>query len=81
MADWDSLDIPLKPLRDRARVVEADSALTRLRRLTAKPLTMKNPTMPTADAVADWAELRRLLIEIAECNLGSETRTVVSGSR
>ena len=80
LADWDSLDIPLKPLRDRGWVAEADSMLTRLRRMTTKPLTEKNPTMPTADAVAHWDELRPLLIEIAELYLGTESTAAANGS-
>ena len=80
LADWDSLEIPLQPLRDRGWVEEADSLLTRLRGMTAKPLTEKNPTLPTADALAHWDELRPLLVKVANLYLGSEARARANGS-
>jgi len=47
--------------------------------LTTKSLTMKNPTMPTTDAVANWDRLRPVLVGIAN-PLPSE-RVVPSSAR
>ena len=65
LADWDTIDIPLQPLRDRGWVEEADRAMAALSGLTAKRLTAKNPNIPSADAVANWTELRTVLERIA----------------
>lgn len=81
LADWDSVDIALQPLRDRGWVAEADSVLTRLRRMTSKPLTEKNPTLPTADALLHWEDLRLVLVEIAHLYLENEDRVGANGSR
>jgi hypothetical protein len=76
LADYDSLDVPLKPLRDRGWVAEADSAWTRLQAMTAKPLTEKVPTVPTTDALRHWDDLRTLLVEIAQLYLAQEAQPV-----
>jgi hypothetical protein len=65
LADWDTIDVPLQPLRDRGWGEAADRALADLARLTAKRLTPKNPNLPSADAVANWTELRAVLERIA----------------
>lgn len=65
LADWNTIDVPLQPLRDRGWVEEADRALANLSRLTGKRLTPKNPNIPSADAVANWTELRAVLERIA----------------
>ena len=72
LADYDSVDVPLKPLRDRGWVAQADSALSRLQSMTAKRLTEKTPTLPTADALQHWNDLRPLLVEVAQLYLARE---------
>jgi hypothetical protein len=64
LADWDTIDVPLQPLRDRGWGEAADRALAELARLTAKRLTPKNPNIPSADAVANRTELRAVLERI-----------------
>lgn len=65
LAPYDAVDVPLQPLRERGWVEDADSILAQLQRMTAKPLTEKNPSLPTGDAVLHWSELKALLTEIA----------------
>ena len=65
LADWDTIDVPLQPLRDRGWVEEADRGLADLSRVTTKRLTPKNPNIPSADAVAKWTDLRAVLERIA----------------
>jgi len=72
LAAWDSLDVPLQPLRERGWTSEADAAYAELSRLTTKTLTLKNPTMPTDDAVANWDRLRPVLVTIANLYLSTE---------
>ena len=78
LADYDSVDVPLQPLRDRGWTEQADALLARLQELTAKRLTAKNPTMPTADALAHWDRLRELLDEIADLYVAAEAGTEIS---
>jgi hypothetical protein len=40
--------------------------------LTTKSLTLKNPTTPTSDAVANWDRLRPVLVDIAKLYLATE---------
>jgi hypothetical protein len=72
LATWDSLDVPLQPLRDRGWVQEADAAYAAMSALTGKRLTQKNPTMPTEDAVANWDRLRPILADVARLYLDTE---------
>lgn len=72
LASWDSLDVPLQPLRDRGWLAEADQILAALQRMTAKQLTAKNPTMPSADAVTNWEKLEAILTDIADLYLATE---------
>ncbi len=72
LASWDSLDVPLQPRRERGWTHEADAAYAELSRLTSKTLTLKNPTMPTDDAVANWDRLRPVLVTIAKLYLSRE---------
>jgi len=65
LADWNSLDIPLEPLRERGFAKEADSAHARLNALTTKPLTDKVPSLPTPEAVRHWPEIREVIKELA----------------
>ena len=46
LANWDSLDVSLQPLRDRGWTQEADAVYAAMNSMTSKTLTMKNPTMP-----------------------------------
>lgn len=55
LATWDTLDVPLQPLRDRGWNAEAEQALRDLQALTAKRLTVKNPSLPSADVVKHLA--------------------------
>ena len=72
LAAWDSLDVPLQPLRERGWIREADAAYSAMKALTPKPLTLKNPTMPTSDAVANWDRLRPVLVDVANLYLATE---------
>lgn len=72
LAGWDSLDVPLQPLRDRGWSAEADRILSVLQGLTAKQLTAKNPTMPSGDAVTNWEQLEAVLADIADLYLATE---------
>lgn len=72
LAAWDSLDVPLQPLRERGWAAEAEAAHSAMSALTTKPLTLKNPTMPTGDAVANWDRLRPVLVDIAKLYLATE---------
>lgn len=81
LADWDSIDVPLQPLRDRGWAAEAETVLTRLQAMTAKPLTEKVPTLPTADALRHWDELRPLLTEVAHLYLEQEAKTETGAAK
>lgn len=72
LANWDSLDVPLQPLRDRGWDSAADAAYAAMSAVTDKVLTQKNPTMPTEDAVAHWDRLRPVLVDIAHLYLATE---------
>jgi len=61
LAGWDSLEVPIQPLRDRGWSEEADAIAAQLQALTHKRLTPKAPNIPSPDAVAGWAVLRVLL--------------------
>lgn len=63
LAGWDSLEVPIQPLRDRGWSVEADAIAAQLQALTHKRLTPKAPNIPSPDAVAGWAVLRVLLTQ------------------
>jgi aryl-alcohol dehydrogenase-like predicted oxidoreductase len=65
LAAWDTLDVPLQPLRDRGWTAEAEQALQELQALTAKRLTVKNPSLPTADVVRHWPAVREVLQRIS----------------
>lgn len=65
LASWDSLEIPIQPLRDRGWTEEADAIAAKLQTLTTKRLTGKAPNIPSPDAVAGWATLRELITQIA----------------
>jgi hypothetical protein len=64
LAPYDTLDVPLQPLRDRGWVTEANALLARLQSSTPKRLTEKNPSLPTVDVVAHWGEIKTVLTEI-----------------
>lgn len=64
LADWDTIDIPLQPLRDRGWQQEAEELLTALSGMTSKRLTSKNPNIPAEDAVQSWPRLRTVLERI-----------------
>lgn len=82
LADWDTIDVPLQPLRDRGWEDEADRALADLSRLTAKRLTPKNPNIPSVDAVANWTELRTVLdVSRRYTRPGGERRRLAVGGR
>ena len=81
LADYDSVDVPLKPLRDRGWLEEADSALLRLQAMTAKRLTEKTPTLPASDALRHWNELRPILVEIAQLYLTREANAGAMASK
>jgi hypothetical protein len=81
LADWDSIDVPLQPLRDRGWAAEAESILTRLQAMTAKPLTEKVPTLPTTDALTHWNQLRPLLTEVASLYLEQEAKIETASSK
>lgn len=66
LADWDSFEVPLEPLRERGWVREADALHAELSGLTSKTLTWKWPVMPTDDAVANWERLCPILLTVAE---------------
>ncbi len=72
LASWDSIEIPLQPLRERGWTHDADAAYVELSRLTDKTLTLKNPNVPTEDAVANWDRLRPVLTTIANLYLSTE---------
>lgn len=65
LANWDSIEIPIQPLRDRGWTDEADAITAQLQSLTSKRLTTKAPTLPSPDAVAGWTALRELIARIA----------------
>jgi len=65
LAPWDTIDIPLQPLRDRGWDDEAAQALVGLQAITSKKLTGKNPNIPTVDAVVGWRDLRAVLERIS----------------
>jgi hypothetical protein len=65
LATWDTLDVPLQPLRDRGWNEEAEQALQDLQALTGKRLTVKNPSLPSVDAVRNWPAVRAVLQRIA----------------
>jgi hypothetical protein len=66
LANWNTLEVPLQPLRDRGFEVEADQAWKDLQAMTAKPLTRNTPNLPTADGIANWEALRGLLTTLAQ---------------
>jgi hypothetical protein len=66
LAPWNTVDVPLQPLRDRGWVAEADELHRSLQALTAKTLTVKNPAIPNEDVVARWDELRALLEHVVQ---------------
>lgn len=65
LASWDSLEIPLQPLRDRGWTSEADSIGATLQTITDKRLTAKAPNLPSVDAVAAWDTVSQLIRQIA----------------
>lgn len=66
LGPYNSLDIPLQPLRDRGWESEADALLGSVRTLTTKGLTAKYPTVPAVDAVAHWSDLRAVLGQVTK---------------
>lgn len=67
LAPWDTLEIPLKQLREAGLVHEADQAWADLQALTSKALTEKHPQLPSADAVAKWEQVTSILKYVADC--------------
>ncbi|HET9500582.1 MAG TPA: hypothetical protein VFO98_09990 [Marmoricola sp.] len=65
LASWDSLEVPLQPLRDRGWTSEADSIGATLQTITDKRLTAKAPNLPSVDAVAAWDTVSQLIRQIA----------------
>jgi hypothetical protein len=61
---YDSLDIPLKPLRERGFVADADLMLVRLQSLTSKRLTPAVRSVRSSDALSGWSEITQVLDEI-----------------
>lgn len=78
-ADWNSVDIPLEPLRERGFAKEADSAYERLRSFTTKPLTGKSPSLPAVEAVRNWQELRSLIADLASLYETADTEGTPRG--
>lgn len=62
---YDSLDVPIQPLRDRGWHAAADRALNVLNAATAKRLSKKAPSVPAVDALAHWADISAVLDEMA----------------
>lgn len=72
LAQWDSLDVPLQPLRERGWADAADAAYAAMSASTTKRLTLTTPSMPTKDAVANWDRLQIELVNIANLYLSDE---------
>lgn len=72
LAPYDSIDIPLKPMRERGWEAAADRIHDRLQQMTSKVLTEKNPTLPTAHSIEHWLALRALLTDITHLYLEAE---------
>jgi hypothetical protein len=73
LAPWDSIEVPLKQLRDAGRDGVADEIGTRLQRMTPKPLTGRHPQFPTGDAIGDnWPEVRSILELMARTQQGRD---------
>lgn len=62
---YNSLDVPIQPLRDRGWNDAAERTLHALSAATSKRLSKKTPSVPASDALAHWTEIRALLDEIA----------------
>ena len=68
LANWNTIDIPLQPLRDRGFSQEVDDALVRLQRTTSKSLSLKSPSVPTDDALTHWDDVRELIADLSRLN-------------
>jgi len=64
--DYQTIDLPLAPLRQRGNAALADACLQTLRTFTTKQLTQQVPSLPAADALAHWEELREVLDQMVE---------------
>jgi hypothetical protein len=65
LANWNMLEVPLQPLRDRGFEDQANQALARLQAMTSKRLTQNAPNLPSADGTANWDELRNVLVGLS----------------
>lgn len=72
LATLDSLDVALQAMRDRGWNQEADAVYAAMNAMTARTLALKYPTMPTDDAVANWDQLRPVLVDVARLYLSTE---------
>lgn len=72
LAPWDSIDIPLEPLRSLGWRAEAASFHAALGATTAKVLTLKFPSIPAEDVVKNWSAVQSVLKEIADLRRSSE---------
>lgn len=64
LANWDTLEIPIQPLRDRGWTNEADAIAAKVQAITRKRLTPKAPNLPSGDAVAGWDTVRDVIMQI-----------------
>ncbi|MCW3159642.1 hypothetical protein [Micropruina sonneratiae] len=62
---YNSLDVPIQPLRDRGWNAAADHAFEVLNAATSKHLSPKTPSVPAGDALAHWTEISEVLTEMA----------------
>jgi hypothetical protein len=70
LGDYNALEVPLQPLRDRGWDPAADEAFAVLSRITTKVLTAKSPNVPPADAVTHWDKVRDVLVHNARLYTG-----------
>lgn len=57
----DTLEVSIQPLRERGWSEQADRFLAVLRDITNKAATDKLPTLPIADVIAHWDQVRDVL--------------------
>jgi len=62
----ETLDIVLRQLRQRGHAGLADACLQTLQTFTTKQLTRQVPSLPAADALSQWEELRAVLDQLVE---------------
>lgn len=68
----DSLEVALQAMRDRGWNKEADAVYAAMNAMTSRTLALKYPTMPTGDAVANWDQLRPVVVDIAKLYLSTD---------